>query len=45
VRPGELLRRELDARGWTQEYLARHIGRPVPVISEIVRGKKSNTNG
>ncbi len=43
VAPGMVVRRELDARGWTQEDLARIMDRPVQVISEIVSAKKQIT--
>ena len=43
VAPGSLVRKELDARGWTQEDLARIMDRPVQAISEIVSGKKQIT--
>ena len=38
--PGEFLRDELEERGWTQDEFARIIGRPAPLVSEIVRGKR-----
>jgi HTH-type transcriptional regulator/antitoxin HigA len=41
VTPGEILRDELDARGWTQSDLAEILGRPVQTINEIVSGKKA----
>lgn len=41
--PGRLLKRELDARGWSQKELAEIIGRPEQVISEIVNGIKQIT--
>jgi len=41
--PGMIVRKELDARCWTQEDLARIMGRPVQVISEVVSGKKQIT--
>jgi len=43
VPPGQILRREIEARGWSQKDLADILGRPVQVISEIVRGKKEIT--
>ena len=43
VAPGSLVRKELEARGWTQEDLARIMDRPVQVISEIVSAKKRIT--
>jgi HTH-type transcriptional regulator/antitoxin HigA len=41
--PGEYLRDELQARGWTQGEFARIIGRPVQAVNEIVNGKKRIT--
>ena len=41
--PGELLRDELVARGWSQTYFARLIRRPVRLVCEIVNAKKSIT--
>jgi addiction module HigA family antidote len=41
--PGEHLRDELAARGWTQSDLARIVGRPLQAINEIVLGKKRVT--
>jgi HTH-type transcriptional regulator / antitoxin HigA len=41
--PGEHLREELEARGWTQSDLARIIGRPVQAVNEIVNGRKRIT--
>jgi addiction module HigA family antidote len=43
VSPGAVLRRELDARGWSQEDLARITGRPEQAISEIVQGARRIT--
>lgn len=43
VPPGRILRRELDARGWTQKDLAEMLGRPSQAITEIVRGDKQIT--
>lgn len=43
VSPGQILRRELDARGWSQKDLADILGRPPQVITEIVRGSKQIT--
>ncbi len=40
VPPGRILRRELEARGWTQKDLAEILGRPAQAITEIVRGTK-----
>src|SRR5262245_14926950 len=41
--PGEHLKEELEARGWTQADLADILGRPPRLISEIVTGKRSIT--
>jgi HTH-type transcriptional regulator/antitoxin HigA len=41
--PGVVLRRELDARGWTQKDLAAILDRPAQVITEIIRGTKQIT--
>lgn len=41
--PGEYLKDELDARGWTQSQFARIIGRPIQVVNQIIHGKKSIT--
>src|SRR5208337_1785509 len=34
--PGDFIREELEARGWTQRDLAEIIGRPVQTVSAIV---------
>jgi HTH-type transcriptional regulator/antitoxin HigA len=41
--PGEFIREELDARGWTQGVLAEVMGRPDRMVSEIVSGKRAIT--
>jgi HTH-type transcriptional regulator/antitoxin HigA len=41
--PGDIIRRELEARGWQQKDLAEIMGRPEQAISEIVNGKKQIT--
>ena len=41
--PGEFLRDELDARGWSQTELADIMGRPVRMINELIAGKKAIT--
>ena len=41
--PGRIIKRELDARGWTQKDLAEIMGRPPQAVSEIVRGRKQIT--
>jgi HTH-type transcriptional regulator/antitoxin HigA len=39
--PGEVIKRELEARGWTQADLAFILGRQQPEISAIISGKRS----
>jgi len=41
--PGEYLRDELSARGWSQGDFARIIGRPLQVVNEIINNKKRIT--
>jgi HTH-type transcriptional regulator / antitoxin HigA len=41
--PGEFIRDELDARGWTQGDLAQIMGRPIQFVNELVAGKKQIT--
>lgn len=41
--PGEFLREELEARGWSQQELADILSRPPRVISEIIAGKRAIT--
>lgn len=41
--PGEFLKDELEARGWTQTELAEIIDRPVRLINEIIAAKRAIT--
>ncbi len=41
--PGEFLRDELEARGWTQTEFAEILGRPVRLVNEIIAGKRGIT--
>jgi HTH-type transcriptional regulator / antitoxin HigA len=41
--PGEFIREELEARGWTQGTLADIMGRPESTVSAIISGKKEIT--
>jgi HTH-type transcriptional regulator / antitoxin HigA len=41
--PGDFIREELDARGWSQREFARIIGRPLQMVNEIINGKKRVT--
>lgn len=43
IPPGEILREELDARGWTQGDFAEITGKPIQAINEIITGKKAIT--
>lgn len=41
--PGDYIRDELEARGWTQGDLAQIMGRPLQLVNELVSGKKQIT--
>jgi HTH-type transcriptional regulator / antitoxin HigA len=41
--PGDFIRDELDARGWTQGDLAQIMGRPLQAVNELISGKKQIT--
>lgn len=41
--PGEFIREELEARGWTQTDLAEILGRPLRLVNELIAGKKQIT--
>jgi len=41
--PGEFLRDELDARGWTQIEFAEIISRPPRLVNEIIAGERRIT--
>lgn len=41
--PGEFIREELEARGWTQADLAAILNKPLPAVNEIITGKKAIT--
>src|SRR5258708_40362687 len=41
--PGEVLKEELEARGWTQLDLGEILGRPPRVVNEIIAGKRGIT--
>ena len=41
--PGEFIRDELEARGWTQTDLAEILGRPLKAVSEILTGRRAIT--
>jgi HTH-type transcriptional regulator/antitoxin HigA len=39
--PGDFIKDELKVRGWTQEDLARILGRPLPTVNEIIKAKRA----
>jgi len=41
--PGEVIKSELEKRGWTQTDLASILGKHLPAVSEIIQGKRSIT--
>src|ERR1044071_7982954 len=41
--PGDFIREELEARGWTQADLAKIIGRSQPAVNEMITGKRGIT--
>lgn len=41
--PGEFLKEELEARGWSQIELAEVLDRPPRVVSEVISGKRAIT--
>ena len=41
--PGDFIREEIEARGWTQGDLAQIMNRPIRLINELIAGKKQIT--
>jgi HTH-type transcriptional regulator/antitoxin HigA len=41
--PGEFIREEIEARGWSQVELAEILGRPPRLVSELIAGKRAIT--
>ena len=41
--PGEYIKDEIEARGWTQRDLAHVMGRSEPKVSELINGKRAVT--
>ena len=41
--PGEYIREELTARGWSQSAFAKIIDRPLQTVNEIIKGRKRVT--
>jgi HTH-type transcriptional regulator/antitoxin HigA len=44
VAPGTHIRREMEARGWSQSDLAEILGRPIQAVNQILNGKKAITS-
>lgn len=44
ISPGKVLHRELQARGWTQKYLAEIMGYEIKIINEIIQETKEITS-
>lgn len=43
VPPGDIIREEMEERGWTQQDLADITGRPIAAINEIINAKRKIT--
>ena len=41
--PGNLIRRELEYRGWSQNDLAQIMGRPLQAVNQLINGRKAIT--
>jgi len=41
--PGEIIREEIEARGWSQVEFAEILGRPPRLVSELIAGKRAIT--
>lgn len=41
--PGEFIREEIEARGWSQAEFAEILGRPPRLVSELIAGKRGIT--
>ena len=41
--PGEFIKEELEARGWTQTDLAAILGRPFQLVNDIITAKRTIT--
>jgi len=41
--PGEFIREEIEARGWSQVELAEILGWPPRLVSELIAGKRAIT--
>src|SRR4030066_1482101 len=41
--PGDLIKEELEMRGWTQDDLAEILGRTTSAVNEVITGKRGIT--
>ncbi len=41
--PGDFIREEIEARGWTQSDLATILGRPLTAVNQIITGRRAVT--
>jgi HTH-type transcriptional regulator / antitoxin HigA len=41
--PGTFIKEEIEQRGWTQQELARRMGRPLSAVNMILNGRKGLT--
>ena len=41
--PGEFIKEELEARGWSQIDLAEILGRDIPMVNQLIQGKRAIT--
>lgn len=41
--PGDVIKEEMDARGWSQVELAEILGRPARLVNELLAGKRAIT--
>ena len=41
--PGDFIRKEIEARGWTQGNLAKILDRPLQTVNTIINGEKAVT--
>jgi HTH-type transcriptional regulator/antitoxin HigA len=41
--PGDLIREEIEYRGWSQNDLAQIMGRPLQAVNQLINGRKAIT--
>lgn len=39
--PGDFIQEEIKERGWTQEDFAKILGKPLPTVNQIIKGKRA----